>query len=84
MTPELLLSLGRVNPVGISKDSTAVVFTVSIPNIEDNKSNKKTYLIPIKGGDAKKINSGDDYVKSDRISPDGKFLFSGTPSMKFI
>lgn len=73
MTPELLLSLGRVTPVGISKDSTAVVFTVSIPNIEDNKSNKKTYLLPIKGGEAKAITSSDDYVKSDRISPNGNF-----------
>lgn len=73
MTPELLWKLGRVNGVGISKDSLNVVFNVSTPNIETNKSGKKTYLIPLKGGEAKEIPDSNNYVKNDRISPDGKY-----------
>lgn len=73
MTPEKLLSLGRVTPIGISKDSSAVVFSVSTPVIEENKSSKKLYILPLKGGEAKEIVSSADYVKSDRISADGKY-----------
>lgn len=73
MTPELLWKLGRVSGVGITKDSAHVVFTVSTPNLEFNKSSKKTYLIPIKGGAAKEIADSNDYVKNDRISPNGKY-----------
>lgn len=73
MTPELLWKLGRVSGVGITKDSANVVYTVSTPNVELNKSSKKTYLIPIKGGPAREIADSNDYVKSDRISPNGKY-----------
>ncbi|MDQ6814512.1 MAG: S9 family peptidase, partial [Bacteroidota bacterium] len=73
MTPELLWKLGRVAGVGITKDSLNVVFTVSTPSIELNKSSKKTYLIPVKGGIAKEIADSNDYVKNDRISPNGRY-----------
>ena len=76
MTPELLWKLGRVNPVGLSKDGENVIYTVSIPNVETNKSAKKTYLIPVKGGDAKIIADSNDYVKNDRISPNGQYVLS--------
>ncbi len=76
MTPELLWKLGRVSGVGITKDSTGVVFTVSTPNVNANKSNKKTYLIPLSGGTAKEIADSNDYVTNDRISPDRKYVIS--------
>jgi len=76
MTPELLWKLGRVEGVGISKDSANVVFTVSIPDVSENKSKKKTYIIAIKGGTAKEIADSNDYVRSDRISYDGKYKLS--------
>jgi dipeptidyl aminopeptidase/acylaminoacyl peptidase len=74
MTPELLWRLGRVSGVGITKDSSSIVFTVSTPNIETNKSTKKTFIIPVKGGAAKQVTDSNDYVKNDRISPNGKYL----------
>ncbi|GEO11066.1 S9 family peptidase [Segetibacter aerophilus] len=74
MTPELLWKLGRVSGVGITKDNTGVVFTVSTPNVDLNKSSKKTYLIPIIGGSAKEIADSNDYVKNDHISPNGKYF----------
>ncbi|MCW3079714.1 S9 family peptidase [Segetibacter sp.] len=74
MTPELLWKLGRVSGVGITKDNANVVFTVSTPNAELNKSSKKTFLIPMTGGAAKEIADSNDYIKNDHISPNGKFL----------
>lgn len=76
MTPELLWRLGRVESVGISKDSSNVVFTVTTPNVEENTKPKKTYIIAIKGGAAKEITDSNSYVKSDRISPDGRYKLS--------
>lgn len=76
MTPELLWKIGRVNAVGISKDSQNVVYTVSTPDMEQNKSSKKTYIIPIKGGTAKAIADSNDFVYNDRISPDGRFMLN--------
>ena len=74
LTPELLWKLGRINPIGISKDSENVVFSVSFPNVEANKSSKKTYKISIKTGEATEIADSNGLVKNDRISPDGKYL----------
>ncbi|MEJ7677293.1 MAG: hypothetical protein WKG06_05345 [Segetibacter sp.] len=76
MTPELLWKLGRVRGVDITRDSTGVVFTVSTPDVDANKSNKKTYLIPLSGGTAKEIADSNDYVRNDRLSPNGKFVIS--------
>jgi hypothetical protein len=52
MTPELLWKLGRVSPIGISKDGKNIVYKVSTPSVEENKSNSKYYSIPISGGKA--------------------------------
>lgn len=76
MTPDLLWKLGRVEALGISKDSANVVFTVTTPNVAANTKPKKTYFIPIKGGAAKEIADSSAYVKSDRISPDGRYKLS--------
>ena len=76
MTPELLWSLGRVSATGISKDKQQVIFTVSIPSVQENKSKRSQYIIPINGGDAKELTSTDDLLLNDRISPDGKYILS--------
>ncbi|MEP6467931.1 MAG: S9 family peptidase, partial [Parafilimonas sp.] len=73
LTPEMLLQLGRVNPVGISKDQKYVVYSVSIPDISENKNTTKTYRIPVAGGAAQEINNADTLVNNDHISPDGKW-----------
>jgi len=57
MTPELLWKLDRVSGLGISKDGKWVVFSVSTPNLQENKSNSKFYLIPVNGGDTMEINT---------------------------
>jgi len=55
MSPELLWKLGRVTALGLSKDEKNVVFKVSTPSIEENKSSSKFYTIPVNGGNATEI-----------------------------
>lgn len=85
MTPELLWKLGRVSGLGISKDGKYVLYRVSIPNVEENKSDKKSFAIPIGGGDAVVITNPDSMMSNDKISPDGKYIiFSEEVKVKNI
>jgi dipeptidyl aminopeptidase/acylaminoacyl peptidase len=74
MTPELLWKLGRLTPLGISKDGKNVVYKVSTPSVEENKSNSKLYILPINGGNPTEIKDTKEVLKDKNISPDGKFI----------
>ena len=50
LTPETLWKLGRVSAVGITTDKTGVVYTVSTPDVAENKSVRKFYVVPVGGG----------------------------------
>lgn len=74
MTPELLWKLGRVTPLGISKDAKNVVYKVTTPSVEENKSNSKFYIIPIDGGAPTEVSEIKDLLTDKNISPDGNYL----------
>lgn len=74
MTPELLWKLGRVTPLGISNDSKNVVYKVTTPSVEENKSSTIYYTIPVTGGNAVKIEDFSTILKNKNISPDGKYI----------
>ncbi|MEO8253957.1 MAG: S9 family peptidase, partial [Flavobacterium sp.] len=74
MSPELLWKLGRVTALGISKDEKNIVYKVTIPSVEENKSNSKFYTLPINGGNATEIASTDGILKNKNTSPDGKYI----------
>ncbi len=76
MTPELLWKLGRLNPVGISKDKKYIVYSVSTPDVAQNKSSTKTYRMPVAGGTAEIIESADTLINNTHISEDGKLKIS--------
>lgn len=76
MTPELLWQLGRVSAIGLSKDKQFVVYSVSTPDVNENKGNKKTYKIPLAGGAPEEITATDNLVVDDLISPDGRYKLS--------
>jgi len=76
LTPELLWKLHRVNGIGISKDKQYIVYSVSTPDVEQNKNITKTYRIPVDGGTAEEIANGDSLVANTHISPDGKWKIS--------
>lgn len=74
MTPELLWKLGRVSGLGLSNDGQYVVYSVSIPNAAENRSSRKTYIVPITGGEPVMIAKADSLLQNDKISSDGKYL----------
>jgi len=76
LTPELLWKLGRVTGVGLSKDKQYVIYSVSTPNVEENKSKKQGYAIPVNGGSPVAIGNVDSAVLNEKISPDGKYIIS--------
>src|SRR4030095_3969921 len=76
MTPELLWKLGRLNEIGISKDKKYVVYSVSTPDVTQNKSSAKTYRVPVAGGAAEEISNADTLVYNNHISSDGKWKIS--------
>ena len=78
LSPEALWKLGRVSAIGISKDGKSIVYKVTTPSVEENKSNSKFYTIPVTGGNAVEIQENDtkDLVVDKNISPDGKYILS--------
>jgi dipeptidyl aminopeptidase/acylaminoacyl peptidase len=76
LTPEALWKLGRVTPLGISKDGKSVVYKVSTPVMEENKSTSKFYTIPLTGGTPTEVKETKDLLVDRNVSPDGKLILS--------
>jgi dipeptidyl aminopeptidase/acylaminoacyl peptidase len=74
LSPEMLWKLGRITPLGISKDGKSVVFKVATPSIEENKSNSKYYTVPVLGGSAAEVTDYKVLLADTNISPDGKYI----------
>ncbi|MCC7028868.1 MAG: S9 family peptidase [Chitinophagaceae bacterium] len=80
LTIEKLWSLGRVNYQGVSKDATTLYYSVSVPDIAENKNKTTYYAISLSGGKAKLIDAipGSINIKTEsqsenvKVSPDGK------------
>jgi dipeptidyl aminopeptidase/acylaminoacyl peptidase len=76
LTPEQLWKFGRVSGKGISKDGKYVLYNVSTPNVEENKSSSKAYAIPIGGGNAVEVGHADSLLQNSKVSPDGKYTIT--------
>lgn len=74
LTPELLWKLGRVSPLGISKDGTALVYKVSYPSVAENKSTSKLFIMPMEGGKATEIKETAAFLVDKNRSADGKYI----------
>jgi dipeptidyl aminopeptidase/acylaminoacyl peptidase len=74
MTPELLWKLGRVTPLGISKDGKNIVYKVTTPSVQENKSDSKFYTLPVNGGNPTEVKDTATLLKDKNISPDGKYI----------
>ncbi|MFV8371443.1 alpha/beta fold hydrolase [Flavobacterium sp. LB2P74] len=74
MTPELLWKLGRVTPLGISKDGKNVVYKVTTPSVQENKSDTKIYILPVNGGNPTEVKDTPALLKDKNISTDGKYI----------
>ncbi len=73
MSPELLWKLGRLSSLGISKDEKNIIYKVSTPSVEENKSSSKYYSIPVNGGNVTEITDYKSLLSDKNSSPDGKF-----------
>lgn len=71
MTPELLWQLGRVSPLGITKDGTAVLIKVTTPDVNENKFNAAYFTVAIADGKTTEVKDHKSLIHNDRISPDG-------------
>ncbi|MDI5896593.1 S9 family peptidase [Flavobacterium yafengii] len=74
MTPELLWKLGRVAPLGISKDGKNVVYKVTTPSVQENKSDTKFYTLPVNGGSPTEVKDTAALLKDKNVSHDGKYI----------
>lgn len=76
LTPERLWQLGRVTPLGITKDGRSAIYSVSTPDAEQNKSTRKMYSVPLTGGQPTEITGTDGLLADKNLSPDGKYMLS--------
>src|SRR5687768_8623255 len=76
MTPELLWKLGRVTGLGLSKDKQYVIYAVSTPSVDENKSKRLVYALPVNGGTPVLISNSDSALGNKKISPDGRYTIS--------
>ena len=72
MTPEVLWSFGRLGGAQVSPDGMNVLYGVSYYNIEENRSYRDIYTIPVSGGDAINITNSTAKEFSAIWRPDGK------------
>ncbi len=76
MTKELLWELGRVSPVGVTKDGKNLIYRVSYANMAEDSFDSKTFSIPVQGGTAQEINDYQDLIANSAISPNGEYIAS--------
>lgn len=76
LNPDILWKLGRLSPIGISKDGKNIVYKVATPSIDENKLNSKYYTIPVNGGIPTEVPDVKDLVADKNLSPDGKYILS--------
>ncbi len=76
MTPELLWKLGRVSGLGISNDGKSIIYKVSTPVAEENKSNSEFFSIPVNGGAPVALKEYKLLLKDKYLSPDGKLFLT--------
>lgn len=85
MTPEVLWSFGRLGGAQVSPDGETVLYTVSYYNIEENKSYRDVYTVPVKGGEATNITNSESREFNVLWRPDGKkigYLSSASGSVQ--
>ena len=75
MTPEVMLSLGRLGDPQLSPDGSKILFGVSYQSIAENRSCRNLYLCNPDGSGRVQLTRYAKSVSCARWSPDGKFIF---------
>jgi len=75
MTPEVLLSLGRLGDPQLSPDGKTILYGVSYTSIAENRSVRNLFIIPVTGGDPTQLTMDGKSIASARWSADGKAIY---------
>lgn len=79
LSPELLWQIGRVTPIGLTKDKKSIVYKVATPSIEENKLQSVYFSISLDGTANQEIKDFSSLVQDKNISPDGNYILSHKP-----
>ena len=85
MTPEVLWSFGRLGEAQVSPDNNTIIYTVTYFNIEENKSYRDIYSIPVSGGEQKNLSNSGENEFNIVWRPDGEkigYLSSASGSVQ--
>ncbi|HKI89631.1 MAG TPA: hypothetical protein VKA38_11435, partial [Draconibacterium sp.] len=72
MTPEVLWAFGRLGGAQVSPDGKTVLYTVTYYNIQENRSYRDIYSIPLEGGEATNLTNSAANESDALWRPDGK------------
>ena len=75
MTPEVMLSLGRLSDPQLSPDGTKVLYGVSYTSLADNRSCRNLFMSNIDGSDKVQLTRYAKSVSNARWSLDGKEIY---------
>ncbi len=75
MTPEVMLSLGRLSDPQLSPDGTKVLYGVSYTSIADNRSCRNLFMSNVDGTDKVQLTRYAKSVSNARWSLDGKEIY---------
>ena len=75
MTPEVLLSLGRLSDPQLSPDGKTILYGVSYTDIAANRSVRNLFTVPVTGGEPTQLTMDGKSLASARWSKDGKSIF---------
>ena len=75
MTPEVLLSLGRLSDPQLSPDAKTILYGVSYTDIAENRSVRNLFTLPVEGGEPTQLTMDGKSIASARWSADGKAIF---------
>ncbi len=75
MSPEVLLSLGRLSDPQLSPDGKTILYGVSYSSIAENRSVRNLFTIPVEGGRPTQLTKDGKSLSSARWSADGKAVY---------
>jgi len=75
MTPETLLSLGRLSDPQLSPDGTRILYGVSYTNIDDNRMCRNLYICNADGSNKVQLTKAGKSINNARWSNDGKYIY---------
>ena len=75
MTPELLLSLGRLSDPQLSPDGKTILYGVSYTSIEENRSVRNLFVMPAEGGEPTQLTMDGKSIASAKWSKDGSAIY---------